>query len=210
MIAYFIKYHEKFLKALGEHLQIVLLTLLISILVAAAITLLVRHSRRVSNLVLQILGAVYSIPSLALFALLIPLTGLGRNTAILVLVVYNQFLLVRNNLAGLNSVDKSLIEAATGMGMTDRQMLIKVQLPLALPLIMAGVRLSVISTIGIATIAATINAGGLGRILFDGLRTMNQYKIIWGTIFCTLIALAADTGLKALEKFIQKRTGREK
>lgn len=207
MIAYFVKYHEKFLKALGEHLQIVGITLLISLILAALITLLIMNSRRVTGLTLQLLGAIYSIPSLALFALLIPVTGLGQKTAILVLVVYNQFLLVRNIVSGLNGVDKSLTEAALGMGMSSWQILYKVQLPLALPMIMAGIRLAIISTIGIATIAATINAGGLGSVLFDGLRTMNQYKIIWGTIFCVLVAFAADSILKFLEKIVQKRVG---
>lgn len=207
MIAYFIKYHEKFLKALIEHMQIVGITLLISLLLASVITLLIMRSRKVTGLVLQVLGAVYSIPSLALFALLIPVTGLGRKSAILVLVVYNQFLLVRNIVAGLNGVDKSLTEAAMGMGMSRWQILYKVQIPLALPMIMAGIRLAIISTIGIATIAATINAGGLGSILFDGLRTMNQYKIIWGAVFCTLVAFIADAGLKCLEKIVQKRVG---
>lgn len=121
--------------------------------------------------------------------------------------MYNQFLLIRNITAGLNGVDKNIIEAAVGMGMSGFQVLYKVKIPLALPLIMAGIRLAVISTIGIATIAATINAGGLGRILFDGLRTMNQYKIIWGTIFCTLIAFIADTVIKAIERLIQQRIG---
>lgn len=131
MIAYFIKYHEKFLKALIEHMQIVGITLLISLLLASVITLLIMRSRKVTGLVLQVLGAVYSIPSLALFALLIPVTGLGRKSAILVLVVYNQFLLVRNIVAGLNGVDKSLTEAAMGMGMSRWQILYKVQIPLA-------------------------------------------------------------------------------
>lgn len=207
MIEYFLKYHDKFLSALVEHMEIVGITLLISIILASMITVIIMRSLRLTNIVIQIFGAVYSIPSLALFALLIPVTGLGSTTAISVLVVYNQFLLIRNITAGLNGVDKNIIEAAVGMGMSGFQVLYKVKIPLALPLIMAGIRLAVISTIGIATIAATINAGGLGRILFDGLRTMNQYKIIWGTIFCTLIAFIADTVIKAIEKLIQQRIG---
>lgn len=208
MIDYFLTYKEKFLNAFVEHVQIVVITLLISIALAAVITVLIMNSKKVTNVVLQLFGAIYSIPSLAIFALLIPVLGLGRTTAISVLVVYNQFLLVRNITAGLDGVDKTLIEAAVGMGMNRWQVLYKVQIPLAFPMIMAGIRLAVISTIGIATIAATINAGGLGSLLFEGLRTMNQYKIIWGTILCTLIAFLADTGLKWLEKIVQKKVGR--
>lgn len=205
MIAYFIKYSDKFYNAFWEHIQIVVMTLLISIIFASIITILILPHKKVTNIVIQLFGAVYSIPSLAIFALLIPVLGLGRSTAISVLVVYNQFLLIRNITAGINGVDASLIEAAVGMGMDRWQILYKIQIPLAFPLIMAGIRLAVISTIGIATIAATINAGGLGSILFEGLRTVNVYKIIWGTILCALIAFIADIGLKTLEKLAVKK-----
>ena len=207
MLQYFVKYHPRLLSALLEHLEIVLLTLAISIALAGVITLLIYRREDISNTVVQLFGAVYSIPSLALFAILIPITGLGERTAILVLVVYNQFLLIRNFLAGLDSVDKSVIEAAYGMGMSNAQVLTKIQIPLASPLIIAGIRLAIISTIGIATIAATINAGGLGNLLFDGMRTMNTYKILWGAIFCAVIALLADGVLKRIEVQVQKKAG---
>lgn len=207
MIEYFLKYYSKLFSALGEHILIVFVTLAISILLASVITILVYKNESLGNLIVQIFGSIYSIPSIALFALLIPITGLGERTAILVLVVYNQFLLIRNFLAGLESVDASIVEAAYGMGMSPVQALTKIQIPLASPLIIAGIRLSVISTIGIATIAATINAGGLGNLLFDGMRTMNNYKILWGTIFCALIAFAADGALKYIETIIQKKVG---
>lgn len=207
MIGYFFKYSDKFFNAFLEHVQIVVITLLISIVLASLITILILPSKKTTNTVIQLFGAIYSIPSLAIFALLIPVLGLGRGTAISVLVVYNQFLLIRNITTGINGVDISLIEAAIGMGMNRWQILYKIQIPLALPLIMAGIRLAVISTIGIATIAATINAGGLGSILFEGLRTVNVYKIIWGTILCALIAFIADIGLKTLEKLAGKKIG---
>lgn len=207
MFAYFEKYHDKLFTALFEHLKIVGITLFISVVLAFAITLLVIRSEFFTNIMVQIFGVVYSIPSLALFALLIPLMGIGQDTAIFVLVLYNQFLLLRNNVAGLRGVDPAVIEAAKGMGMNEWQRLYKVELPLALPVIMAGIHLAVISTIGIATIAATINAGGLGRILFDGLRTMNSNKIIWGTIFCAGIAWVADLLLRTLEKYLYKKVG---
>lgn len=191
--------------ALGEHLVIVGVVLVWSLVVAALITLAIRRSRRVENAVLQVLGALYSVPSLALFSLLIPLTGLGLTSATIVMVAYNQFLLVRNIVEGLNGVDSGVVEAATGMGMSPMQALLRVELPLAFPVIMAGVRLAVISTIGIATIAATINAGGLGTILFSGLRTMNVYKIVDGTILCAAVALIADAVLKGVENLVTKR-----
>ena len=110
-------------------------------------------------------------------------------------------------MAGLKGVDEPVLEAAMGMGMNQWQILYKVKLPLALPVIMAGIHLAIISTIGIATIAATINAGGLGTILFDGLRTMNIYKILWGTIFCAGIAWAADALLQMIESILYKKVG---
>lgn len=194
--------------ALGEHLVIVGVVLAWSLLVAALITLAVRRSRRVEGAVLQVLGALYSVPSLALFSLLIPFTGLGLTSATIVMVAYNQFLLVRNAVEGLNGVDPGAVEAATGMGMSPAQVLLRVELPLAFPVIMAGIRLATISTIGIATIAATINAGGLGAILFSGLRTMNVYKIAGGTVLCAAVALVADAALRGIEILFSKRMAR--
>lgn len=207
MFSYWGRYYEKFLTALWQHLGIVLETLVISLLLAAVITVLARKSERVSNWIVRIFSGVYSIPSLALFAILIPVTGLGRTTTILVLVVYNQFLLLRNIFSGLSGVDRNLLEAATGMGMSDRQVLTRVQLPLAMPMVIAGIRLATVSTIGIATIAATINAGGLGTILFDGLRTNNIYKLVGGTLLCALIAILSNALLKWLENAVRKRQG---
>jgi osmoprotectant transport system permease protein len=128
--------------------------------------------------------------------------GIGLRTAVFVLVCYNQFLLVRNFTAGIDSVDRILTEAAMGMGMTRLRMLRTVSIPLALPVIMAGIRLAVISTIGISTIAALINAGGIGDLLFDGLRTMNSVKILWGVILSSGLAVTANSLLGAVEKRI--------
>ena len=158
MLAYFVKYHDKLFTALLEHVKLVGITLLISIILALVITLVVIRSELISNIIIQVFGVVYSIPSLALFSLLIPVMGIGPNTAIFVLVLYNQFLLLRNNIAGLRGVDPAVLEVAKGMGMSEWQRLYKIQIPLALPVIMAGIHLAVISTIGIATIAATIHA----------------------------------------------------
>lgn len=194
--------------ALGEHLVIVGVVLAWSLLVAALITLAIRRSRRVEGAVLQVLGALYSVPSLALFSLLIPFTGLGLTSATIVMVAYNQFLLVRNAVEGLNGVDPGVVEAATGMGMSPAQVLLRVELPLAFPVIMAGVRLAAISTIGTAAIAATINAGGLGTILFSGLRTTNVYKIAGGTVLCAAVALVADAALRGIEILFSKRMAR--
>ena len=147
-------------------------------------------------------SVIYSIPSLALFAMLIPVTGLGKVTAITVLVIYNQYLLLRNFIAGLNEVEPGIIEAATGMGMSNMQVLFKIRLPLSKKALFTGVRLAVVSTIGIATIAASINAGGLGSILFDGLRNMDVYKIVWGSILSAGLAISVNSILRKIEQII--------
>jgi osmoprotectant transport system permease protein len=195
-----IKYGDKLGTALIEHLVLVGITLIISLFMAAVLTLVAMRSKLISKLLVYTFSVVYSVPSLALFAILIPVTGLGKVTAIVVLVLYNQYLLLRNFIAGLNEVDASIIESAMGMGMTDTQILMKIRIPLSKRAIFTGIHLAIVSTIGIATIAASINAGGLGTILFDGLRTMNVNKIVWGSILAAGLAVSANYLLSKIEK----------
>lgn len=197
MITYVVKYYDKLLGALGEHLVLVGLTLVFSLILAAALTVLCVYVKRVEAALVGVCSMIYSIPSIALFAMLIPLSGLGKTTAVIVLTLYNQYLLLRNFLTGLHEVDRGITEVAAGMGMTTGQTLLRVQLPLAREAILSGIRLAAISTVGIATIAASINAGGLGSILFDGLRTMNMNKILWGSILSAGLALLLDRALIA-------------
>lgn len=205
MITYLVKYHDKLLNALAEHITIVLITLVLSVVLASVLTILAMYFQWISKILIGFFSMIYSIPSLALFAILIPVTGLGRNTAVIVLVMYNQYLLLRNFIDGLNQVDGSVIEAATGMGMSRMQILVKVRIPLSLRPLFTGIHLAVVSTIGIATIAATINAGGLGSILLDGLRTLNVNKILWGSILSAGLAIVVNAGLSRLEKHMAKR-----
>lgn len=200
MIEYASRYYDRLISATLVHLEIVVITLLISVVIAAVLTVLCSYSGRLSRIMLNILSMVYSIPSLALLALLIPLTGLGQKTAVVALVIYNQYLLLRNFIAGLDGVDPGVVEAATGMGMTYMQLLLKVKVPLAKSAIIAGLRIALVSTVGIATIAASINAGGLGTILFDGLRTMNTAKILWGSLLSAVLAIGIDQLLSFVER----------
>lgn len=187
-------------KALWEHLEMLVITLFIALAIAALLTILAMFSKHLGRILVYLFSVIYSVPSLAFFALLIPLTGLGRKTAIIVLVIYCQYILLRNFTAGLSGVDPAVVEAATGMGMTRLQILYKIRLPLAKRPIFTGIRLAAVSTIAIATIAAFINAGGLGSILYDGLRTMNIYKILWGTILSGGLALLVNAFLSRIEK----------
>lgn len=195
----------EYLEAFEQHLMLVIVSLAISFVLAIAISYILLKLPRAQRIVENLFGAIYSVPSLALFALMIPITGLGDETAIIALVIYNQYLLIRNILAGINGIDKSILEAGTGMGMSQGQIFSKVILPLAAPSIIAGVRLAVVSTTGIATIAASINAGGLGIVLFSGMRTMDSQKIFIGTLLCIVIAFVADIGIKCIENKIDWR-----
>ena len=200
MISYLINSYNKLLTALFQHIVIVVVTMLIAVCIAGIITLLMQNKKALPGMVITVLSVFYSIPSLALFALLIPFTGLGRTTAVIVLVVYAQYILVRNFSMGLNEVDKGILEAAKGMGMSETEIFRKVQFPLAAGSFVAGIKLATTSTIGIATIAASINAGGLGTILFDGLRTLNIVKIFWGTILTVALCIPVNIGLNIVQK----------
>jgi len=200
MIEYLRKHPEKVLGALTEHIELVLITLVISLVIACLLTLLAMRSERVSDAQNNLFSVLYSVPSLALFALLIPVTGLGRTTAVIVLTLYNQYILLRSFTAGLRDVDPAVCEAAKGIGMTEMQILTKIRVPLARRAIFAGIRLAVVSTIGIGTIAASINAGGLGTLLFEGLRTINTPKILWGSVLSALLAVSINRLLKMVEE----------
>ena len=200
MIEYITRHPEKVIGPLTEHIQLVLVTLVISLAIASILTVLAMRSEKVSNVLNNLFALVYSVPSLALFALLIPITGLGRTSAVIVLTLYNQYLLLRNFTTGLREADPVACEAAKGIGMTDMQILTRIRIPLARKAIFAGIRLAIVSTVGIATIAASINAGGLGILLFEGLRTMNIPKILWGSVLSAGMAVLLNAVLKMVEE----------
>ncbi|MEX2804073.1 ABC transporter permease [Streptococcus sp. H31] len=206
MIDYFQTSSEVLMSRLLEHIEITASALFFALLLAASVTVLLRFYPQLQNFSVYVLSLLYAIPSFALFALLIPWTGLGRTTAIVVLVIYAQYTLVRTFLAGLLSVDDSIIEAALGMGMTDWQVFYKIQLPLAKASVFAGIRLAATSIIAMATIAATINAGGLGTILFDGLRTRSFPKLLWGILLTVAFSLLTNLVLYLIEELLQKNT----
>lgn len=204
-IIYTSRHYDKLIRALLQHLEMVGITLLISVALALVISLLIMERKKLTEWIIRAWSMVYAIPSLALFALLIPVTGLGMKTAILVLVIYNQYILVRSFTQGLCGMEPAVLEAAEGMGMTKWQIFTKVRLPLALDAMVAGIHIAIISTIGIATIGATIGAGGLGSILFDGMRTQNAVKIVWGTVLSVALVLGANAVLKLAERKIKQK-----
>jgi osmoprotectant transport system permease protein len=186
----------------GQHLRLTLIALLIALLIAAPLGVLITRYKRIEGPVMSVLGVLYTIPSLSLLTLLvsIPSIGLGADNATIVLVIYAQVILVRNIVVGLNGVDASILEAARGMGMSPWQRLARVELPLALPVILAGVRIAAVTIIGIATIAAAVNAGGLGRLLFDGVTRNNQGMIMAGALGAAALAALTNVLLRRLER----------
>lgn len=189
------------LQLLLQHLFVVGIALVIAIALSLPVSILILRNPRLTTFVIGAFSVFYTIPSIALIILLIPLTGLNEWSVILALIFYMQVILIRNNVAGLNGIAPAILEAARGMGMNRWQMWWRVQLPLALPVMLAGVRIAAIVAIGIATVGAKFNAGGLGRLLFDGIAQTGRYDKIWaGAIMVALFALAVNLALVALER----------
>ena len=187
-----------------QHLQLTLVVVGISVMIAVPLGVLAVRVKALQGPILSILGVIYTIPSLSLFVLLIPRFGLGFTPAVVALVAYAQLMLVRNWVVGLNSLDPAVMEAARGMGMSSWQRFWQVEFPLALPMLLAGIRLAALSAIGIGTIAAYINAGGLGTLLFEGVITANYQKILAGSIAVSVLAIGVNTLLRLLEHQAEK------
>src|SRR4051812_33891463 len=200
---YLLQHFDRVWPRLIEHLQITLLTLGIALVIALPLGLLISRRRALSAPVLGVLGIIYTIPSLALFALMIPFLGLGVTTAVVALVAYSQFALVRNVAVAFNGLDPAALEAARGVGMTPRQVLRQVEAPLALPVVLAGVRIATLMIISLSTIAAWIGAGGLGYLLLNGVSQDHPSEVIAGVICVTAMALVAD----AFFRFLERRVG---
>jgi osmoprotectant transport system permease protein len=188
---------------LGEHVVLVLVSLAVALLIAFPLGVLAARAPRAGAVVLAITGAIYTIPSLALLALLVAVIGLGKPTAIVALVAYAQMVLIRGVVAGLRGVDPALVDAARGLGLTARQTLTRVEFPAALPVVLGGVRVATVSLVALATVAAWINAGGLGVLLFEGIGTNNPQKIFAGALAAAVLAIAADLSLRAAEKAVR-------
>lgn len=189
MIEYWNANAPTMLQEMGQHAQMVLSSLAIALVIAVVITLVFLQRKQWLNGLVYFFSLLYSIPSFAFFALLLPLSGLGMRTAIIVLTVYCEYILLRSFITGIRGVDPSMVEVAQGMGMTRWQTFSKVQLPLALPAIFSGIQVALASTMAMATIAATINAGGLGQLLFEGLQSQQVVPILWGTLLTMALTL---------------------
>ncbi len=203
-MSYLLNNPAKLLAATEQHLRITVVALLIALVIAVPLGVLLARRPKLYGPVMAVLGVLYTIPSVSLLVLLIPLLGLGFWPTIVALVVYCQAILVRNVVAGIRGVDMAVLESARGMGLNSWQILTQVELPLALPVILAGVRIAAISTISIATVAAFFNAGGLGAVIREGISQDYGDKIMAGVIAVSLIAILSEQGLRALTRFSQR------
>ena len=198
------------LRLTGEHLLIVIVAVTIAIAAGVPLGTLAHRRRSAGGIALRITDAVQTIPSLAMFGFLIPLPfigGIGVRPAIVALVLYSLLPIVRSTLVGLQRVDPHVTEAATAMGMTGRQLLWRVELPLATPTIVAGIRIAVVTAIGVATIAAAVGGGGLGTLIFRGVAMVDTRLILSGALPAALLALVADAVLTQVERWFARRRG---
>ena len=201
--SFFLSHRSEILGATLDHLTLVLISMALAIAIAVPLGMLIVQHRHLRSIALGIASVFQTIPSLALFGFLIPIPfigGIGRRTAIVALVLYALLPILRNTYVGLTGIDPAILEAAEAMGMTSSQILLRVRLPLALSIILAGIRTATVITIGVATIAAAIGAGGLRTFIFRGVAMVSDAVILAGAIPAALLALLADLFLGLLER----------
>lgn len=183
-----------------EHIEITLMAVSISTVIGVAIGIYITRHQRAAAAVIGVAGVLYTIPSLALFGMLIPFIGIGLKPTLIALILYSQLALVRNTFVGIVHIDPAIREAGRGMGMSNWQFLRMVEIPVALPVIMAGVRTAAVMNIGTATIAAYIGAGGLGWLIFRGIASVHTEQIIAGAVPVILLAVGVDYLFILLER----------
>jgi osmoprotectant transport system permease protein len=193
-----------FLELLIEHLQISMISIGIAMVIGLLIGIFISEFQKTSKFVIGIVNFIYTIPSISLLGFLIPLSGIGNTTAIIALTVYALLPMVRNTHTGLINVNPLLIEAATGMGSTRLQVLTKIKIPLAMPIIIAGIRNMAVMTIALAGIASFIGAGGLGVAIYRGITTNNKAMTLAGSLLIALLAIVVDFIIGVIEKRVNK------
>ena len=201
--SFFAEHRAEILGATLDHITLVIVAMAIAILIGVPLGMFIVHRPALRAIALGIASIFQTIPSLALFGFLIPIPfigGIGRRTAIVALVLYALLPILRNTYVGLTTIDHAVLESAEAMGMTSAQILFRVRFPLSLAVILAGIRTATIITIGVATIAAAIGAGGLGTFIFRGVALVSDSLILAGAIPAALLALLADFFLGLLER----------
>jgi len=200
LINFFVKRHKEILSLLLQHLYLTFLAVGFAILVGIPLGILIARYKKLSGPIIGVANVIQAIPSLALLGFLIPFLGIGTKPSIFMVLLYSLLPIIKNCYTALVNIDGDLLEAAKGMGMTKRQVLFRVQIPLAMPVIMAGIRISAVTAVGLMTIAAFVGAGGLGDLVFRGVQSVNNNMIIAGALPACLLALVMDFVIGRLEK----------
>jgi osmoprotectant transport system permease protein len=193
---------DELMSALEQHIVLTVETVLIALVISLPLAVAVRGSRRGTGVVLGLSTALYTVPSLALFGLLVPITGLRPATVIVGLVLYSLTILIRNVLTGLDKVPTDVVDAARGMGMGKLRILLAVELPLALPSIFAGIRVATVSTVALATIGYLIGEGGLGNLIHEGLTNYFKAEVLTASVLCVVLAVAFDALLVSVQYLV--------
>ncbi|WP_411502420.1 ABC transporter permease [Brevibacillus centrosporus] len=194
------RYGGQILELTGEHLYMSAIAILLAIVIGVPLAVFMTRNPKIAVTIQTIINTVQTIPTISLLLIVMIFLGLGYSTAIVALVLYSLLPIVQNTYAGLENVDKSMIEAGTGMGMTRLQLLTYVKLPLALPIILAGVRIAAVVAVGSATIATFVGAGGLGEMIMRGISTTDDQKILAGAIPAAVLVVVVDMLIGKIEK----------
>jgi len=194
--------HDDITEALSQHVSLTIQAVAIALLLSVPLAALAHQRPRLAGPVVGTAGVLYTVPSLALFALLAPYTGIGRETVLIGLVAYALLVLIRNILVGLQGVDPAVVDAARGMGFGRARLLVQVELPQALPSIVAGVRVATVTTVALVTVGVVVGFGGLGQLMFRGFRSNYHAEIMTATILCLVLALIADLAIVTIARWM--------
>jgi osmoprotectant transport system permease protein len=197
---YFVDRHDELVTATREHLLITVSAVLLGLVLAIPLALLARRFTRLEPALLGMATGLYTIPSLALFPLLVPFTGLSRTTVVVGLALYSLTILVRNTLEGLRGVPPDVIESATGLGYSPARLFLRIELPLAFPVIMAGLRIATVSTVALTTVGSVVAYGGLGNLLKNGVQEDFRAQVLAASVICVLIAVVLDVLLLLVQR----------
>jgi osmoprotectant transport system permease protein len=205
---YWSDYRPELTDATVQHVWITVVSVILGLAVAVPLALLARRHPTVESVVVGGTTVIYTIPSLALFSLLLPITGLSPTTVVIGLALYSLTILVRNVLAGLRSVPADVVESARGVGYSEARLLTRVELPLALPVIMAGLRVATVSTVALVTVGSIVSYGGLGNLMLRAVNTQFKAQILAASVLCVLLAVALDLVLVAVQRVLTPWTHR--
>ncbi|MDX6298010.1 MAG: osmoprotectant transport system permease protein [Nocardioidaceae bacterium] len=200
--SYLHAYQSQLESATRQHAEITVISVLLGLVIALPLAVVARRFTRVEAAILGAATVVYTVPSLALFPLLVPFTGITERTVVIGLALYSLTILIRNTLAGLRAVPRDVLESAAGMGYGPTRMLLTVEFPLAMPVIMAGLRVATVSTVALTTIGTIVSYGGLGNLLAQGVQQNFKAQILAASVLCVLLALAFDIALLGIQRVL--------